>query len=186
IEAAKYQNDIKLLFTDAFSANKKQTKERLLFLTRKNHKSPYRKVITALVIFLAALSMPISVFAYQPVSVYRNVPSYEVNESIGDMYIVFDEAQSPFTQDHILMQLDFTLSSDIIIDEYGNQYAINDMNEETARSCSHEYINADKYHHAKQGSGCIMYIYKGTYCKKCGFCLQESLDNQISYTRCPH
>lgn len=186
IEAAKYQNDINLLFADAFSANKKQTKERLLFMTRKNHKSPYRKIITVLVIFLAALSMPISVLAYQPVSVYRNVPSYEVDEGIGDMYIVFDKEQSPFEQDYILMQLDFTLSSDIIIDEYGNQYVITDMDEETARSCSHEYINADKYHHAKQDSGCTMYIYKGIYCKKCGFCPQESLDNQIAYAKCPH
>ncbi|MCM1049934.1 MAG: M56 family metallopeptidase [Clostridiales bacterium] len=186
IEAAKYQNDINLLFAGAFSANKKRTKERLLFMTRKNHKSPYRKLITALVIFLAALSMPISVLAYQPVSVYRNAPSYEFNEGIGDMYIVFDEAQSPFESDHILMQLDFTLSSDIIIDEYGNQYAITAVDEETARSCSHEYISADKYHHAQQGSGCTMYIYKGIYCKKCGFCLQESLDNQIAYAKCPH
>ncbi|MCM1262242.1 MAG: hypothetical protein NC313_05930 [Butyrivibrio sp.] len=155
-------------------------------MTRKNHKSPYRKVITALVIFLTALSTPISVLAYQPVSVYRNVPSYEVNDGIGDMYIVFDEAQSPFELDYILMQLDFTLSPDIIIDEYGNQYAITDMDEEAARSCSHEYINTSRYHHEQQGSGCTMYIYKGIYCKKCGFCLQEGLDNQIDYVKCLH
>ncbi|MDE6749351.1 MAG: M56 family metallopeptidase [Lachnospiraceae bacterium] len=186
IEAAKHKSDIGTLFVDAFFTNKKQTKERILFMTRKNHKSHYRKIITALVIFLAVLSMPISVLAYQPISVYHDIPSYELNEGIGDMYIIPDDTPSPFELDSILMQLDFTLSDEIIIDEYGNKYTITVENKEAARACSHEYINASRNHHIPSGRGCTIYIYKGIYCKKCSFCLQESLDNQLTYSKCPH
>ncbi|MCM1124053.1 MAG: M56 family metallopeptidase [Eubacterium sp.] len=187
IEAARHKTDIEPLFADSFSTNKRQTKERILFLTRKKRRLPCQKIITALVICIAALSMPISVLAYQPFRFYHDAQPYDSNQDI--MYILFDDAPSPLNLDSMmtqLEQLDFTLSNEIIIDEYGNQYIVTAESKKNVRSCAHEYIHAAKNKHDKSGSGCIVSVYEGTYCKKCNYCLQESLVSQTTFTKCPH
>lgn len=183
IDAAQHQTNIEPLFANTFSTSKKQTKERILFMTRKKHRSPYRKVITALVICIATLSMPISVLAYQPVSIYHDKQPYDPNQDI--MYITFNDAPNPLI-DPMLMRLDFTLSDEIIIDEYGNQYAITTESINAAHSCSHEYISGSRTKHVKNGSGCTIYIYEGIYCKNCNSCLQESSISHLTFDKCPH
>ncbi len=186
IEAARHQTDIRPLFANTFSTNKKHTKERILFLTRKNRKFPCQKIITAFIVCIASLSLPISVLAYQPVMVYPNAAPYDISPRIGDMYIIPDGTPSPFEEVDTLMQLDFTLSDEIIIDEHGRQYALTAEIKETARSCPHKYINTTKSKHEKSGNGCTTYTYEGTYCTSCGSCLQENLVGQTILTQCPH
>ncbi|MDE6847696.1 MAG: M56 family metallopeptidase [Lachnospiraceae bacterium] len=183
IEAAQHQANIEPLYANTFSTSKRQTKERILFMTRKNRKSPCRKIIATLIICITALSVPISVLAYEPVKVYYDIQPYNPNGDV--MYIMFNDAPCPL-DDPMLIQLDFTLSDEIIIDECGNQYPITAGSENAARSCSHEYISGNKSYHAKNGNGCTMYIYEGTYCKKCHFCLQENLINHLTFGKCPH
>lgn len=119
INAARNQANINILFADTFSTNKKQAKERILFMTRKQRKSIWQKIIITAMICLTAFSMPISVLAYQPVSVYTD-DHYEPNTDT--MYINFDERSTPLdvAEDY----LNFSLSDNILIDEYGNQYII--------------------------------------------------------------
>lgn len=186
IESALHQTDKESLFADTFSTNKKITKERLLFITRKNHTSPYRKIITALVICIVSLSMPISVLAYHPVSVYRNTPSYELDQGIGDMYIIPDGTPSPFESGPTLTQLDFTLSIEILTDESENQYTVATESKESDGSCAHEYINARRDYHVPDGSRCTVYSHEGLYCKKCGFYLQESFVGEDRHMECSH
>lgn len=181
IDAAQNQTNINILFSDTFSTNKKQAKERILFMTRKQRKSIWQKIIIATMICLTAFSMPISVLAYQPVSIYTD----DRNHSNTDvMYITFEGSPNPLNvaEDHF----DFSLSASILTDEYGNQYIIPTENTQAVQSCTHEYVSGTRSEHVRNGSGCLVYIYQGTYCKKCGNCLQESLYSQISYTTCPH
>lgn len=181
IDAARNQTNINILFADTFSTNKKQTKERILFMTRKQRKSIFQKIIIATVTCLSALSMPISVLAYQPVSVYTDDHDHS-NTDV--MYITFDDRATPLdvAEDYF----DFSLSDNIIIDEYGNQYIIPTESTQSVQACTHEYASGTRSEHVKNGSGCIVYVYKGTYCIKCGSCLQESFASQASYTPCPH
>lgn len=183
IESARSHTDSTVLFTGTFSTNQNQTKERILFMNRPKCKPVYSKIITALLICVIALSMPISVLAYQPLSVYHDRQDYKPGTDV--MYIIFNDQPCPL-DDPFDMDADFSLSDDIIIDESSNQYVITGNNTQTARSCSHEYISAQHRHHVKNGSGCTTYIYEGTYCKKCGYCLRESLIDQITHSICPH
>lgn len=181
IDAAQNQTNINILFADTFSTNKKQAKERILFMTRKQHKSIWQKIIIATMICLIAFSMPISVLAYQPVSVYSDDHDHSNTDF---MYITFDDRSNPLNvaEDHF----DFSLSDSIFIDEYGNQYIIPTESTLTVQACNHEYVGGTRSEHVTNGSGCIVYIYQGTYCRKCGNCLQESLYSQTSYISCPH
>lgn len=181
IDAAQNQHNINILFADTFSTNKKQAKERILFMTRKQHKSIWQRIIIVTIICLTAFSMPISVLAYQPASTYRD-NHYDPN--IDAVYIIFDDSPSPLdvAEDHFA----FTLSDNILTDEYGNQYNMAAENVQAVQSCTHEYISATRRQHIKNGSGCTVYVYQGTYCIKCNSCLQESLTSQTSYTSCPH
>lgn len=184
IESARNHSGSPLLFTGTFSTNNKLTKERILSMERKKCKSLCRKVITALLTGVVALSMPISVLAYQPVYVYRDLPDYELNGDV--MYIVFNGEQSPLAAPDT-SYLDFSISNEIIVDEYGNQYAVNAENAQIVQTCTHEYITGQRNYHVKNGSGgCTLYTYEGTYCKKCGHCLQETLIGQTSLIKCPH
>lgn len=183
IESARSHTDSGVLFTGTFSTGHNQTKERILFMNRPKCKSIYSKVITALLIGIIALSMPISVLAYQPLSVYWDQQDYKPNADA--MYIIFDNQPCPL-DDPYEMHIDFSLSDNIIIDEDYNQYIITSEDAKAAQACSHEYITAQRRHHVRNGSGCITYIYEGTYCKKCTHCLQETLINQNTYSNCPH
>ena len=181
IDAAQNQTNINILFADTFSTNKKQAKERILFMTRKQRKSICQKIIIATMICLTAFSMPISVLAYQPVSIYED-NHYDPDKN--SMYIIFDGSPTPLdvAEDHF----DFSLSDNILTDEDGNQYIIAAESEQAAQSCTHEYVSATRKEHIQSGSGCTVYVYQGTYCKKCGFCLQESFVSQTFYALCPH
>lgn len=150
-------------------------------MTRKQHKSIWQKIIIATIICLTAFSMPISVLAYQPVSVYTD-HHYDSKRDV--MYIIFDDSPSPLdvAEDHF----DFTLSDNILTDEYGNQYILAAESTQSVQACTHEYVSGTRRDHIKNGSGCTVYVYQGTYCIKCSFCLQESLTSQTSYTLCPH
>lgn len=152
-------------------------------MQRQNRKSHWRKLVTALVICAIALSMPISVLAYQPVRVYRDLEDYSPNMDV--MYIIFDDQPCPLDLPEE-QNLDYSLSNEIIIDEFGNQYAITAEDAQMAQSCSHEYISGKRREHKKNGDGCTTYIYEGIYCKKCKYCLQESLIDQVTHTKCPH
>ena len=181
IDAAQNQTNINILFADTFSTSKKQAKERLLFITRKQSKPIFQKIIIVVVICLAAFSMPISVLAYQPIYVYRDNHYDPTKDAV---YIIFDDSPSPLdvAEDHF----DFSLSDNILTDEYGNQHIIAAESEQAVQSCTHEYISGIRREHAQSGSDCTVDVYQGTYCKKCGNCLQESPYAQISYISCPH
>ena len=181
IDAAQNQTNISILFADTFSTNKKQVKERLLFMTRKQSKPIFQKIIIAVVICLAAFSMPISVSAYQPIYVYRDNHYDPAKDAV---YITFDDSPSPLdvAEDHF----DFSLSDNILTDEYGNQYILAAESEQVTQSCTHEYISGIRREHAQSGSDCTVDVYQSTYCKKCGNCLQESPYSQTSYISCPH
>lgn len=183
IESAWSHTDSKALLTGTFSTGRNQTKERILFMTRPKRKAIYSKVITALLIGVIALSMPLSVLAYQPLSVYWDQQDYKPNADV--MYIIFDDQPCPL-DDPYEANIDFSLSDDIIIDEDGNQYIITGEDAKAARTCSHEYITAQRRHHVQNGSGCITYIYEGTYCTKCKHCLRETLIDQLTHSKCPH
>lgn len=185
IEAASNRTHARLLFADTFSTSKKQTEERILFMTRQKHKSTHRKLVTAIVIGLSILSMPISVLAYHPVSMYT---AEDYSSNTDAMYVSFSDSADSISLDASLPELsvDFTLSDNILTDACGNQYAITDTPSNAARACSHEYIDGTRTHHAKNGSGCIVYVYKGKYCRKCYACQSESLYSQTTYTTCPH
>lgn len=161
----------------------RQAKERILFMTRPKCKTIYSKVITALLVGVIALSMPLSVLAYQPLSVYWDKQDYKPNADV--MYIIFDDQPCPL-DDPYEANIDFSLSDDIIIDGDGNLHIITGDNTQAARSCSHEYISGQHRHHVRNGSGCTTYIYEGTYCKKCNYCLRETLIGQNTLLNCPH
>lgn len=186
IEAAQNQNDTTILLADSFIKNKKQAKERILFMTRKPRKSTQWKLITALVICLAVLSMPISVLAYQPFYTYHDT---EYHPHTDIMYLMSEEDEDPFGGKYTTAptdNLDFTLSDDILIDESGNQYPIIAENQQTAKSCSHEFVQLTKAHHVRSSKGCTVSTYEGTYCKYCGYCLQETFVSKTTYATCPH
>lgn len=184
INAAQNQTAVSSLFANTFSNNKKQIKERLLFMTRKNLKSAHCKIITALMIGIVVLSMPISVLAYEPIYVYHDLQPYNPNTDF--MCIVPEDMQNPYAPTPMMTQLDFTLSDEIIVDEAGNQYIIDSVKESSARSCTHEFINASRASHAQNGAGCTVNFYEGTYCKKCRLCLQENFVSQLTFAKCPH
>ena len=183
IESARSHTDSKALLTGTFSTGQSQTKERILFMTRPKCKTIYSKVITALLVGVIALSMPLSVLAYQPLSVYWDKQDYKPNADV--MYIIFDDQPCPL-DDPYEANIDFSLSDDIIIDGDGNLHIITGDNTQAARSCSHEYISGQHRHHVRNGSGCTTYIYEGTYCKKCNYCLRETLIGQNTLLNCPH
>lgn len=186
IEAAQNQNDPTVLLADSFIKNRKQAKERILFMTRKHCKSTHWKLLTALAVCLAILSMPMSVLAYQPFYTYHDT---EYHPHTDIMYILPESGIDPFGDKYVdtsLQNLDFTLSNNILTDEYGNQYVITPDNQQSAASCSHAFVNRTRNYHLKNGNGCTIYIYDGTYCQYCGYCLQETCVNQISYAICPH
>lgn len=185
LEAAQHYTKINTVFINTFSSHKKQMKERLLFMTRKNDKASCWKMMTALMIFIVAVSMPISVLAYEPVKIYHDMMHYWPIR--GDMYIYADDMTNPFlTVKKQLAQWDFSLYDDVILDEYGNQYPINAEHKENVRSCSHVCVNGTRIHHKKNDRGCTIYIYKGIYYKNCGTTLQETPDNHSTYINCPH
>lgn len=186
IEAAQNQNDPTVLLADSFIKNRKQAKERILFMTRKSRKSTHRKLLTALAVCLAVLSMPMSVLAYQPFYTYHDT---EYHPHTDIMYLISEEDEDPFDGKYLTdpaANLVFTLSDDILIDESGNQYPIIAENQQTAQSCSHEFVHLTTAHHVKSGKGCTVSIYDGTYCKYCGYCLQETFFSQTTYATCPH
>ncbi len=183
IESARSHTDSKALLTGTFSTGQSQTKERILFMTRPKCNAVYSKVITALLIGIIALSMPVSVLAYQPLSVYHDRQDYKPEADV--MYIIFESQPCPL-DDPYEMNIDFSLSDNIMIDESGNQYIITGDDAQAALSCSHEYIAAQRRYHMQNGSGCTTYIYEGTYCKKCHDCLQENLVGQNTLVKCPH
>lgn len=185
LEAAQHHTKMDTVFVNTFSSHKKQMKERLLFMTRKNGKASCWKMMAAMVIFIVAVSMPVSVMAYEPVKIYHDIMhDWPVR---GDMYIYADDMTNPFlTVQKPLDQLDFSLSDDVILDEYGNQYPINPACTENACSCTHVYVNGTRIHHEKNDRGCTIYTYKLIYCQSCKTPLQETLDNQATYINCPH
>ena len=183
IESARRHAGSGGLLTGTFSSNQTQTKERILFMTRPKRKTIYSTIITALLIGIITLSIPVSVLAYQPLSVYHDKQDYKPNADV--MYIIFNDQPCPL-DDPYEMDIDFSLSDDIIIDESGNQYIMIGDNTQATRSCSHEYISGQRRHHVKNGNGCTTYIYEGTYCKNCSYCLRESLVGQTNLIKCPH
>lgn len=184
-EAARCPAEIGTVFANSYFSHKKQIKERLLFMTRRQNKVSYRKIITALMVFMITMTMPVSVMAYEPVKVYHEALHYQPDQ--GDMYIYSKDMPNPFLMvKEQFDQLDFSLSNIIILDERGNQYPIITENTVNSRSCSHAYVSGTRNHHKKNGNSCTIYIYKGIYCKNCGATLQESLDNQCTYAKCPH
>ena len=182
IDAAQREHDASILLADSFIKNNKQAKERIEFMTRETHKITHWKLMTALAACLAILSMPMSVLAYEPFYTYETA---EYDSSADVMYILPPDTESPLIDD-CLMNLDFTLSDEILIDEFGNQYVITPGESQTAKSCAHEYVNTTKNVHEKTGNDCIIYVYEGTYCKKCGYCANETYIRQISFSPCPH
>lgn len=182
IKAAQNKTAAELLFSTTFCTGKKQTRNRILSITKTPHIPAHRKIITAVIIFLAVLSMPISVLAYHPLTVY-NMSHYQPDCDM--VYIVFDNQQDPFeTEDR---RINFTQSDTVVIDENGNQYAVTAESRRAARTCSHEYIKGKRYHHMLKGNGCDVSFYIGTYCKKCQSCQEEQWDNQCTnHTGCPH
>lgn len=148
---------------------------------RKKCKASVRNSLTVLLICLIAVSIPVSVLAYDPVYVYHN----DVYYPDSDMCITFDGQSSPFeTLD--TSYLDFSVVDEIIIDEDGNQYPVIADEAQTARACVHEYISGQRTQHVKNGSGCTIYIYEGTYCKNCKICVHETLIGQNTLITCPH
>ncbi len=181
IKASRNQNDTPVLLADSFIKNKKQAKERILFMTRKSRKSTHWKLITALAVCLSILSMPMSVLAYHPFYTYHDT---EYHSHVDVMYIN-PKGMSPL-EVGLPTDLDFTLSDEIFTDESGNQYIITAEDKEAVRSCSHEYVKRTRNYHKKNGNSCTVYIYEGTYCKYCSHCLQETLISQTYYATCPH
>ena len=74
------------------------------------------------------------------------------------------------------------------VDAEGNIYEVKDA--ETAvvyRSCNHTYVAGQHIIHDKKSDGsCIVKVYDGDRCSKCGYILIGDLISEHKYTVCPH
>ncbi len=69
-------------------------------------------------------------------------------------------------------------------DLQGNIYTGEGRQEQ--RACSHTYVNGTQQEHEKSGDRCIVYGYNARRCSKCGNVINDILEYQLCYRKCPH
>ena len=180
LEFAQEKKKENILFASGLGIKRNAIEERIIYMKKGPKKVSLRKrmvgmCLLGMTMFLSSLS----VLAYDEKSVFF-VEEYA--DQILFSTVGFDE--------EILK---------IENDEIENWFWVNEKNEvlnsslnhgeeiETCAFCIHDYaIGQIQSHSAKNDGGCVVNIYEGKKCKKCGKEVMGERINTVSYTKCIH
>ena len=172
------------VFGRSFSEHKNTLEKRLLTMitfSSKKHLKKFAVFMTGLTLFL---SFTITVSAYAPVTSSEDTVSKPEAFSFNseDYFFVPNGMES-----EPLADFDFSLASQVFMDEDGVCYPVSDSGISTYASCSHSYVSGKLNTHAKNASGgCKVTTYNARRCTKCGHTIKGSYINSLSYAKCPH
>lgn len=160
-----------------FSKDRKIIEERIYNMTKNNRKG-IKRLESILTILMICIMSSLSVFAYSPKQVIF------VNEKIDDIWENVEVIANDLPEEQYFKDGHWTLIT--------KQGEIEFISEEEIRNspkviCKHNYGETTFSKHEKKSSGgCVVEVYNGKKCTKCGEIVFGEFVNSITYKKCPH
>ncbi len=191
VDFAEDKNNVVLPMA-GLSINKRQMKERILNMKKTEKKYGVLSYISgAVIIFLSVFAASLSVYAYEPPIINRFDENIDKDAEYEVMFIE-DGAENPYA-DPVIEEFEKYITSEdmeLFIDDKGNVYFdihLGNAGQQTYAVCRHSYEYGKYSRHKKNGSkGCIMEIFYGNVCTKCGYTIAKESISTLTYTICPH
>lgn len=171
-------------FSSSFIGGKESMKKRIDFIFKERKISKIRQIFSVLCVCFAFIMSSMTVFAYSP-TIEDSVPLEEVDtEKSIEITWSTDDTCSQTTE----TELDFSKYSSYFVDEDGNAVPLTlGSGLEPYTLCTHVYKSGTRQVHSVYYDGsCELKIYNAKICYKCGKCITGSLQNVITYLKCPH
>lgn len=175
-------------FTNSFgSDNEAKMKERINEMKKTNKHSKLNSIISGIILTAAAFSCSMIVFAYEDAPIYKD---NDFNQG-AEVFFSEDNSEEIFLEENLITPNNI-ISEWTFVDENGSVYDIDELiSLDGANSpnalCNHTYVSGTIQEHIVQSNGgCIVKIYNGQRCTKCGAVIKGSLISTTTYTVCPH
>lgn len=180
-----------------FGATKKLTRRRLDYIMG-NRKKTWKRRTSFLVALCCFGLSSIPAMAYDTPEQVQNMTEKEwvkeewqnvdVLEFIPEDKNFADPNWHSVLEDDI--NLDFSESNILFMNENDSVWLIekeNNNNSSTRKICSHSYVAGDVAKHSPNGDGsCVVTIFEGKKCTKCGYTLTGKEKSSHKYATCPH
>lgn len=191
IEFAEDKNNV-VLPVAGLSINRKQMKERILNMKKVGKKYGLLSYVSGvIIIFMSVFAASLSVYAYEP-PIINHLDENIDKDAEYEVIFIEDGAQNPYA-DPIIEEFEKNITSDnmsLFIDDNGNVYYdiyLDNAKQQTYAACRHNYEYGKYSTHKKNGSkGCIMEIFYGKVCTKCGHTISTEMISSLTYQVCPH
>lgn len=188
----KKTEKVSMRWKSGFGDDAQKIKERMENLMRMKK---WSRVAAVTLVTVLAFANSMTVFAYrEPVEreVTEETSAEEIEYKLDEDMLLFvpeeidakawQELESAGTQDVVqkfMYESQFT-------DEAGNIYPIIE-DEGIEPHCNHTFVSGTMATHRKtDGGGCVVKEYNAQRCSKCGYIIEGSLINTITYAVCPH
>lgn len=156
----------------AYRSTKHYYKRRILEMrTNRKNKAMLSMFMTGVICMVGG----ITAFAYNPSQTITNKTEYGMST---DVSIITENTEQEWEE---------LLYDYYSIDENGDIYDLNNIDEEARAICIHEYTDGKVVDHQKDGKGgCVVQTFKAKVCKFCGHTEVVKLISTTTYTECPH
>lgn len=145
--------------------------------------------ISMVVVLLVSVFMStLTALAYSPAEVFEKDDDMSLEEAqrfVENAVFIPEGEECIFLQDETIGLV--VPGKSVFKAEDGSVYYYDENESELyATSCTHNYVAGTYYEHVENGAGCIVNVYDGKRCTKCGVFRKTSKINTITYATCPH
>lgn len=186
IDLSQKKPNMETLFASPFSGRFRMMKERINTMDRATiYSSKKINIVVSLVMAILILILsPISVLAYSPAPTYQ-FQDEQIGLKEGILYTYpglnnFQDVYDPFQE--------YVTEHNIFVTSDGQVYILNDTPPQGERAlCFHTWQDGTLSIHEKNDDGsCTVSNYNCQYCTKCNAHKNETLNNKVSFPKCPH
>lgn len=160
-----------------FSKDKKIAEERIKNMKMKNRKR-IKRIQTIALILLIFMASSLSTLAYSPKQVLLG------DEKIDDIW-----EETEINTDDLNGGMVFIEGYWTMLTEQGKMefFPDEEMDSKVKVICRHSYVKTTFNKHGKKSDGsCVVEVYNGKKCTKCGEIVFGEFVNSITYKKCPH
>lgn len=165
---------------NSFSTGGKKLKRRIDYIMKRKNRTVMNTLMLIAFVIISIASSCMTVIAYSPLE--KTNPMTAPDYTITDITIIPDGVDDPE-----LVIDDFSKSDTLIFTDDNEVIPMISSTDAAYRACSHVYAEGTKKSHQKNTSGgCVVIVYKITYCSKCNYIKSQSYLYETSYKKCPH
>ena len=178
-------------YTAPFGSSKENVKERISLMMKTRKLKAGMRVLAVCFTALTGLAGSIPVLAYEKPVIVLDQSGENIKHGTRWEEIFVEEGfkGSEEEMNSRFVDVDAADLKELPAESYfqdmqGNIYIGEGRQEQ--RACSHTYVNGTQQEHEKSGDRCIVYGYNARRCSKCGNVINDILEYQLCYRKCPH